>query len=115
MLRRLEVYIENVSALSNLQFKFKGGRSTTDAIAEVIKTARCANSGPVQYTYQCRYQCAVVTIDVKNAFNSVPRRLINKALRHTDAPLYIIKMIRSYLCERAIMIDGEGSSYLPVT
>lgn len=74
LLNRLLSYTE--MSLSTLQFGFRLFRSTTDAIEEVLKTARAVWSGAVQY----RRLCTVVTIDVKNAFNTAPWRLIDEAL-----------------------------------
>lgn len=68
LLYRLEAHIERFGTLSKLQFGFIRFRSTTDAIEEVLETARAAASGAVQY----RRLCTVVIIDVKNAFNTAP-------------------------------------------
>jgi len=112
LLNRLQPYFER--RLCSLQFGFRRFRSTTDAIEEVLKTARAAGSGAVQN----RRLCAMVTIDVKNAFNTAPWRLIDAALQRTSVPDYLIKIIRSYMSERELLLGEDctaGVSNLPVT
>lgn len=110
LLRRLEKYVEKY--LSNRQFGFRRGRSTMDAIAEVIQTARKANRGAVQN----RDLCAVVTLDVKNAFNSAPWRLIDDALQGSGVPAYLVNILRSYMTNRSIIIGTDTASpEIPVT
>lgn len=75
-----------------------------DAIAEVLQTARKANSGAVQY-----HLCAVVTLDVKNALNSAPWRLVDDALQRSGVPAYLVNILRSYMTNRSIII-GTGSA-----
>ncbi|CAB0044423.1 unnamed protein product, partial [Trichogramma brassicae] len=55
--------------LSERQYGFRKGRSTIDAIDDVISTAREAIAGKRWYRGTKKY-CAVVTLDVRNAFNS---------------------------------------------
>jgi len=109
LLNRLLRHVEETGALSNLQFGFRRCRSTEDAIQEVLKTAREAGKGAVQN----RHLCAVVTLDVKNAFNTAPWLLIDAALHRSGAPGYLAGILRSYMSEREIQF-GAGSS-LPVT
>lgn len=110
LLQRLEEY--SVRSLSPTQFGFRRGRSTTDAIAEVLKIARDASSGPIRK----RGLCAVVTLDVRNAFNSAPWRLIDGALRRSGVPLYLINILRSYMSDRSLILRRHpGSPGIPVT
>lgn len=53
--------------LSDYQFGFREGLSTLHAIEEVLKIANIANNG----LWGRREFCAVVTLDIRNAFNSV--------------------------------------------
>jgi len=112
LLNRLQPHTE--MRLCSLQFGFRRFRSTTDAIEEVLKTARAAGSGAVQN----RRLCAVVTIDVKNAFNTAPWRLIDEALQRSSVPGYLINIIRSYMSDRELLLGENctaGESGLPVT
>jgi hypothetical protein len=114
LLYRFEAHIERSGALSKLQFGFRRFHSTTDAIEEVLETARAAASGAVQH----RRLCAVVTIDVKNAFNTAPWRLIDEALQRASVPEYLIGILRSYMEDRKQLLGDNrtaNESSLPVT
>jgi len=105
LLNRLETHAARVGALSDSQHGFRRSRSTTGAIEEVIGTAQKAGRGPVQN----RDLCVLVTLDVKNAFNSAPWRLIDEALRRNAVPNYLVKILRSYMEDRELIINPETS------
>jgi len=114
LLARLESHIERADGLSTQQFGFRRTRSTTDAMAEVLRTARAAGSGVVQN----RDLCAVVTIDVRNAFNSAPWKLIDAALLRCGTPKYLISIVRSYMSDRVLFVGKDtrpDATWLPVT
>ncbi|CAB0039013.1 unnamed protein product [Trichogramma brassicae] len=66
---RLEAFTERPGGLSERQYGFRKGRSTMDAIEDVVSAAREAIAGKRWYRGTKKY-CAVVTLDVRNAFNS---------------------------------------------
>jgi len=80
-----------------------------DAIDEVLRAAEAAGSGLVQN----RDLCVLVTVDVKNAFNSAPWRLIDAALWRHAAPEYFVKVLRDYMSSRELEINEDVC--LPVT
>lgn len=51
--------------------------------------------------------CAIVTLDVKNAFNSADWEQILKALTRIAVPSYLFNIIRSYLSGRMLVYDTE--------
>lgn len=59
---RLSQQIETQGGLSDRQYGFRRGRSTIDAIATVVANAKRSQ--------EQKGFCAVITIDVKNAFNT---------------------------------------------
>ncbi|CAB0029831.1 unnamed protein product [Trichogramma brassicae] len=65
---RLEAFTERPGGLSERQYGFRKGRSTIDAIEDDTSTAREAIAGKRWYRGTKKY-CAVVTLDVRNAFN----------------------------------------------
>jgi len=77
--------------------------SITDAIEDVLKVARSAKCGPVQD----RHLCVLISLNVKNAFNSAPWTRIDEALRRSTAPEYLIKVLRSYMYGRSLLVDGD--------
>lgn len=109
ILDRLSGHIESVGALSDLQFGFRRSRSTLDAINEVTKAADVAGSGAVRN----RDLCVLVTVDVKNAFNSAPWRLIDAALQRYATPEYLVNVLRAYMSDRELVVNNNVC--LPVT
>lgn len=68
LLQRLNAHLDQSGGLSPNQFGFLKGRSTEDAITKVLEMAKWAgNSAP-----QHQELCVLVTLDVRNAFNTVP-------------------------------------------
>lgn len=101
------------SGLSDYQFGFRPHRSTVDALFSVrnfIETA--VYRGDV---------AIVVGLDISNAFNSIPWRIINDTLDARGSsmtrwiPVYLRRIIRSYLSDRVIdyrVRDGMCDSRL---
>lgn len=100
---RLVEYTENSTGLSDRQFGFRKGRSTTDAISLVTERAKQAIES---HTKANRY-CAITTIDVKNAFNSANWELIGKALNDMGVSKQLRGLIQSYLTNRFLIYDTE--------
>ncbi|XP_008181108.1 uncharacterized protein LOC103308814 [Acyrthosiphon pisum] len=48
--------------------------------------------------------CVTVSLDVRNAFNTAPWRRIDAALCEKKVPSYLIRLIRSYLQDRSILV-----------
>lgn len=80
--------------LSPWQFGFRDGKSTYDAIAYVQTIAGTAMSEG-GFTIG-------VSIDICNAFNSIPWRIIRQALINKQFPEYLLRIIDSYLHDRSI-------------
>uniref|UniRef100_A0ABD2VVA5 Reverse transcriptase domain-containing protein n=1 Tax=Trichogramma kaykai TaxID=54128 RepID=A0ABD2VVA5_9HYME len=87
---RLEAITESPEGLSDHQYGFPKGRSTIDAIERVIATAREAIAGK-RWNRVTKKYCAVVTLDLKNAFNSVRWNSIHAALPWVRAPEYLLR------------------------
>ena len=102
ILCRLNAHLDAEDGLSNLQFGFRRGRSTCDALRCVIEQAERAARGPARN----RHLCAVVAIDVKNAFNSAPWLRIDAALQKRGFPGYLVRLLRSYMGGRTLLVDG---------
>jgi len=110
VLARLNAHLDNTGQRAENQFGFRKGCSTTDAIDRVLLAARGAAVGAVQH----RDLCTAVLLDVRNAFNSVPWRNIDLALRSRSVPPSLVHLIRSYLEDRDLLV-GEARSTRRVT
>lgn len=60
------MHLDQISGISKNQFGFRKGRSTIDAIETAMDVVNRAGTGPL---YK-RELCAMVCLDVANAFNS---------------------------------------------
>lgn len=109
LLFRLESYIASAGTISGTQYGFRLAMSTTDAIEDVLRVAHSAKCGSVQD----RHLCVLISLDLKNAFNSAPWTLIDEALRRSAAPEYMIKVLKSYMYARSLLVDGD--IHMPVT
>lgn len=102
---RLRRHMETNNLFSNNQFGFRRGRSTLDAHDRLLEIIRQANQHGIAYNDMV----SVLTLDVKNAFNSVPRSKIMEAMRGKRVPGHLIKIIGSYLSDRRIRFStGNG-------
>ena len=101
---RLQAAIRAAGDLSERQYGFRTGRSTIDAIQEVVKAARSTERG----NHFSRPVCLLVTLDVKNAFNSVRWVDALEALkRNFRVPQYLLHIIGDYLRDRFIVYKTE--------
>ncbi len=103
---RLELAIQKAGGLSERQYGFIKKRSTIDALSEVVDIAKCAISGK-RWKGGTKEYCALITLDVKNAFNSAKWANIIKALYEIRAPQYLINIIMSYFENRRLLFDTD--------
>jgi len=94
---RLRSFLDDSEGLHDRQFGFRKGRSTIDAL-NTLKAAITLNQ-----------KVGILTLDIKNAFNSAPWTAISKALQEKDIPGYLRHIIDSYLDDRTVSID-EGTT-----
>ena len=81
---------------------FRKGKSTVDAINTVVESARITKRG----NHYLRPACLLVTLDVKNAFNSAKWSDILDALQlKFRIPRDLLRMIRHYLRDRTLRYD----------
>lgn len=78
--------------LSDVQYGFRRGKSTTDAVILLRDTALAAVD-----LYE---MCVAVSLDIWNAFNSIDWGFMLEALAKWEMPSYMIKLFQSYFHER---------------
>lgn len=103
---RLEKFTEGAHGLSQNQYGFRKARSTVDAIQAVVNIAHKAIAGR-RWKNGAKQYCAIVTLDVKNAFNSANWDGILVALRRMEVPEYIRRITASYLSDRSLMYNTD--------
>lgn len=94
---RLEAEIDRCGGLSPLQFGFRAGKSTVDAMLAVKNLAKIAK--------EKKQLCVLTMVDVRNAFNSCPWKGIIEEIRTRAIPKYIVNILASYLQNRNILVD----------
>ena len=101
---RLKTYTEGDRGLSDRQFGFRKAKSTVDAIRTVMDIAYKAIEGK-RWKGGSKEYCAIITLDVKNAFNSAQWNHILEAMSAMEVPAYIRGMIASYFNDRTLIYD----------
>lgn len=109
---RLMADIELSGELAKNQFGFRAGRSTVDVVQGVMRLVDRAANG----TLNTRRIPAVITLDIRNAFNSASWQVILEALARRGISPYLLRIIQQYLRDRKMMIMYErGSEELEAT
>lgn len=101
LMERIKVTMKNngFAKLAKYQFGFREGKSTVDALNLVKKLASNAIK---------QGGCAVaVSLDIRNAFNSIPWVTIRNALLRKRYPWYLRRIINSYLQDRRVEFTTE--------
>ena len=105
---RLVEEIKESGDLHPKQHGFRRGRSTIGAIQEVQEIAREATNRAAQH----KQYCALVTLDVKNAFNTARWSGILRELEGRNISGHLVEVVRSYLSDRTLIIDGTNTMRL---
>lgn len=85
--------------LSDQQFGFRAGRSTLDAIMRIRA-----------YSDEVVAQGGVllaVSLDIANAFNTMPWACVMEALKFHEVPSYLGRIVGAYLSERYVSYPGR--------
>lgn len=99
---RLQSVIQVAGDLSSRQYGFRKGRSTVDAVQEVVAAVGAAQRG----NHHSRRIALLATLDVKNAFNSASWNNMLKALHQKfKVPHYLLHIVNNYLKERVLLYD----------
>ncbi|XP_046974642.1 uncharacterized protein LOC124540911 [Vanessa cardui] len=94
--------------LSEWQFGFRRGRSTLDAVARLREVAEeeVSRGGVL----------LAVSLDISNAFNTLPWEVVLEALRYHNVPDYLRRTIADYFSGRAVVFPTmEGDSRRAMT
>lgn len=103
---RMLAYTEGENGLSERQFGFRLARSTLDAIFMIVSMCREAITG-LRWKSGTKKYSLVITLDVKNAFNSANWGQVMMALQRMRVPNYLLRILDSYLCDRVLEYDTE--------
>lgn len=102
---RLTEEIERGEGLYDRQFGFRQGMSTMDAVRRVTEIVDAVNSA----SYKRRGFCVLVTLDVRNAFNSLKWDKIVQELERRRVSGRLRKVIQNYLSDRQVVAEHDIS------
>ena len=96
ILQRLQTLLLRENGLSENQFGFRKGRSTVDAIQAVVNITINARKG----TGKRKGFCALISIDIRNAFNTARSNICIEAMVQKKVPNYLLRMIDDSLSDK---------------
>ncbi|CAF4899290.1 unnamed protein product [Pieris macdunnoughi] len=97
---RLEKHLQIIGPnLSDTQFGFRCGRSTIDALAKLRDLCEETVSGGGVVL--------AVSLDIANAFNTIPWRAIMDGLLYHGVPVYLRHVVGTYLSDRSIIYPSR--------
>ncbi|RXF73408.1 reverse transcriptase family protein, partial [Desulfovibrio sp. DS-1] len=100
---RLVKHLDTVEpGLAQTQFGFRRRRSTLDA----FETLRSVTD---EAEVQAKDTVLAVSLDIANAFNSLPHETIREGLRAHGVPPYLTRLLGAYLQDRYILWEGGES------
>lgn len=70
-----------------------------------MEVARFANTGALQK----RDFCLLITLDVKNAFNSAPWGTIVGAMERKKVDLHLFQIVMAYFKDRTLQVGERGT------
>jgi len=90
-----------------MQYGFRKGLSTIDAVGKLCEIADIAIEGK-RWLYGTRQYCIAATLDVRNAFNSASWHHTLNALSNINVPVYIQRVIASYFEGRLLLYETDS-------
>ena len=104
ILNRIEQHLENTRIIPDAQFGFKRGHSTNHQLVRLVKEVRTK--------FARRKSSGMVLLDVEKAYDSVWQEAILHKMRMAVFPLYVLKIVRSFLQNRSfhVAVNGHASN-----
>ena len=100
---RINEELRTKGELNERQYGFRAGRSTIGAMEEVMEIVRSATRTAAQH----KKFCALVAVDIKNAFNTARWSGILEEMGKRGIGDHLVELVRSYLTGRTLVV-GEG-------
>ncbi|GIY63639.1 probable RNA-directed DNA polymerase from transposon BS [Caerostris darwini] len=101
--KRIVYYLEQINFFNPNQFGFRRKKSTITAIQNI-------KSSVYQASDENKMVC-IISLDIKNAFNSVNWNLLKSEISKLPIPSYLIRILFDFLNNRLVLHEGEKISY----
>lgn len=112
---RLLCVSEGPDGLAANQYGFRCAKSTVSAINTVVNFVRDSTKN-IGVRAGHKMLCAIIALDIKNAFNSASWDHTMTALRQMNVPPYILKILDSYFDYRVLLYEtDEGTKEYNIT
>lgn len=103
---RLRDHLTSNLALADNQYGFRRERSILDALGRLKSICKTATAGHAFH----HKLVGMLTLDVRNAFNSAPWSVIIPLSTAKDVPVAILNLINDYLSERKIEVASPSGN-----
>lgn len=97
---RIKKELANTGYLSGMQFGFREGRPTGDALGAVKKKMRGARKG--------KRFCCIISFDIKNAFNTIKWRSILEGMEKAGLPRYNQAIVKEHGAGRTLQYTDQN-------
>jgi hypothetical protein len=101
ILKRLTLFEEANEILSLNQFGFRGQHSTTHQLMRVVEK--------IKFGFNVNKSFGLVQLDIERAFDTVWHNALLHKLLHFNFPIFLIKIVKSFLSERKAYVSLNKS------
>lgn len=105
LLTRMLQHIDEGGTFPDFQFGFRSGHSTSHQVKRVTNI--------IQQGFSSKQSTGVVLLDLQCAFDSVWHDALILKMHKTGFPIYMIKLIKSYLQERTFRVKVNSTLSTP--
>lgn len=102
VLKRLILHISSRNLFKNEQFGFRPGHSTNHQLLRVCKY--------IQTSLKKKHSTGMITFDIEKAFDSVWHKGLLHKMFILKFPLYLVKIVQSYLSKRSFYVSINDHS-----
>jgi exonuclease III len=102
ILSRLNDYLSRNKIIPNEQFGFRRGHSTNHQLLRVSRF--------IQNSLNLKQSTGMLTFDIEKAFDSVWHKGLLYKMFKLKVPLYLIKIIGSYISQRSFFVSINGTN-----
>jgi len=106
IVNKLREHLVGVHEISDNQFGFRSGRGTVGTLERLKSHVRAATAGH----YADHKLVGMLTLDVRNAFNSAPWKAIVEAAKSRDVPTGLLRILGNYLSDRVVLASSPSGS-----
>lgn len=107
LLERLGKEVEDKNDLSQRQYGFQKNMSTVDALSRLMNVVDKAREG----VYGSKKLCAMVSLDIQNAFNAVGWGRILAALGRLNLPGCLMNILKDYFINTKMVTGSRDGTH----